>query len=47
MWSLGINLYSMVVGELPFNANTMEELLQMTARCEYTEPDFVSQGTLV
>jgi serine/threonine protein kinase len=44
MWSLGINLYSMVVGELPFNASTMEELLQMTASCKYMEPEFTSDG---
>lgn len=47
VWSFGVNLYSMVVGELPFNATTMEELLQMTARCEYKDHDFTSEGIVL
>lgn len=42
LWSLGVVLYSMVVGAVPFKANSMKDLHKMILKGEFRVPDFVS-----
>lgn len=42
MWSLGVNLYAMVVGDLPFSNNNLKVLYEMIQKGKYSFPDFVS-----
>ena len=42
LWSLGIVLYAMVVGTVPFKAKTMKELHKLILKGEFELPYFLS-----
>ena len=42
LWSLGVVLYSMIIGTVPFKANSMKELHKLILKGEYDIPYFVS-----
>ena len=43
IWSLGILLYAMVCGTVPFKANTMQDLQKLILRGRYKLPDHLSE----
>lgn len=43
-WSLGINVYSMVVGDLPFADSNITALYDLIIKGKYHVPDHVSPG---
>ena len=42
MWSLGVILYTMVVGAVPFKANSVPELYKKIFKCDYDLPNWLS-----
>ena len=42
IWSMGVLLYAMVTGTVPFKANNLEELHDAILSGEYTFPDYLS-----
>lgn len=42
LWSMGVMLYAMVVGTVPFRAGTLPELHKLILRGKYTLPDSLS-----
>ncbi|KAI8906750.1 kinase-like domain-containing protein [Gorgonomyces haynaldii] len=42
-WSLGINIYAMVVGDLPFADSNLTALYEAILKGKYVVPEFVSQ----
>jgi MAP/microtubule affinity-regulating kinase len=45
-WSLGINVYAMVVGDLPFANSNLTALYDAILKGKYDVPDHMSHGTL-
>ena len=43
-WSLGINVYAMVVGDLPFADANLTALYESILKGKYEIPDYVSAG---
>lgn len=44
VWSIGINLFAMIVGDLPFAESTLGGLFEAISRGRFTIPEFVSAG---
>ena len=42
IWGVGIILYTMICGELPFDGNSEDVLYRKVVQCEYTFPYFVN-----
>ena len=44
LWSLGVLLYAMVIGAVPFRAGTLADLHKVILKGKYALPDWVSAG---
>jgi serine/threonine protein kinase len=45
VWSLAVNIYAMVVGELPFTDRNVQALYDSIMHCRYDIPNYMSAGT--
>ena len=45
-WSLGINVYAMIVGDLPFADSNLAALYDSIIKGQYNIPDFVPDGKI-
>ena len=46
IWSLGINLYAMVVGDLPFADSNLTALYDSILKGKYEMPEYLSAGNI-
>lgn len=44
MWSMGIILYSLLCGGLPFDDDNENVMKEMIIKGEYEEPEWLSEG---
>jgi serine/threonine protein kinase len=44
IWSLGINIYAMVVGDLPFADSNISALYESIMKGVYEVPEFMTMG---
>ncbi|CAG9320286.1 unnamed protein product [Blepharisma stoltei] len=44
LWSMGVLLYAMICGTVPFKAKTLVDLHKLILKCKYSMPDGLSAG---